>query len=152
MNLGQNLLLWLRGTLPYFVSRPLRCSGNPWARRATVKGDRRAGKGTGKGEAIMKSCSRDFGFSLNWWQLPLKSWSVYSNRQSVTTLIVMHNLRTRYETFKKVQPSWLCSLLQEIRLLCLIWKLSISPFTWCMAAWPAAKSCRVTDQNKEGCW
>ena len=31
--------------------------------------------------------------------------------------------------------------------LCLIWKLLMSPFIFCMVPWPATRGCRVTDQN-----
>ena len=40
----------------------------------------------------------------------------------------------------------------QINLLCLIWKLGMSPFICHMVAWSAPTGCRVTDQNVEVCW
>ena len=53
MNLGQNLLLWLRGTMPYCVSPSAMCGQH-------LGQDGQWGKGTRKGEAIMISHSRDW--------------------------------------------------------------------------------------------
>ena len=59
---------------------------------------------------------------------------------------------TRGKLFKLRQPPLLCNLLVQINLLCLIWKLGMSPFICHMVAWSAPTGCRVTDQNVEGCW
>ena len=40
----------------------------------------------------------------------------------------------------------------QIKLLCLIWRLWMSPFISCMIACSAWRGYRVMDQNAEGCW
>ena len=45
---------------------------------------------------------------------------------------------------------YLCNLLAKGMLPNLIWKLSMSPFKWCMVAWSAPRSDWVRDQNEEG--
>ena len=46
---------------------------------------------------------------------------------------------TRHTKFRKVQQSLLFNLLLQIRLPCLIWKLWMSPFNWCMVGWSAPR-------------
>ena len=56
---------------------------------------------------------------------------------------------TRGWTFKERLAHFWCNLLKQIKLLCLIWKLWMSPFICCMVAFSAPRGYRVTDQEVE---
>ena len=58
---------------------------------------------------------------------------------------------TRPITDRGLHLLYLCSLMKYIIIICLIWKLCMSPFIWDMAAWYPTRGCKMTDQKVEGC-
>ena len=59
---------------------------------------------------------------------------------------------TRANLVLRIIAWFWCNLLEQIKLLCLIWKLWMSSFICCMAACSAPRGYRVTDLNVEGWW
>ena len=59
---------------------------------------------------------------------------------------------TRGKNGKGRHMSFLCNLLEQVKLLYLKWKLYMSSFIWDIGAWSIPRGCRVMDQNVEGCW
>ena len=76
---------------------------------------------------------------------------LYSTIKFKALLVEFSFRNTRGGPIRRFQKPYLCSLLWQIMLLYLIWKLWMSPFIWCMVAWSASRGCRVTDHNVRVC-